>query len=87
MYNFSEIISDRGLYCWEGVLSKCAVPENIHIPPTDGIEFPGGMVGRRSGRFLGNKNVLRNVRSLNEMLRGMEGLGKKSINCWGWGGR
>ena len=45
MYNFREIISDHGSSCcWEGFLSKCAVPENIHIPPTDRIEFPGGVV-------------------------------------------
>jgi len=27
------------------VFHHCAVPENIHTPPTEGMEFPGGVGG------------------------------------------
>ena len=32
----------QGLPSYFGYKRNCAVPENIHTPPTEGLKFPGG---------------------------------------------
>lgn len=55
------------------MVEQCAVPENIHTPPTEVMEFPGGGMGG---------SVRRNVGSLIRISRAVVGSKKNPFCLW-----